>query len=117
MPEKLRRVRLGLTVGRTKTQSGQTGLVVDAVTKGSPAEQKGLAAGDLIVQVDDRPIQNAIDFYIKMMHKEVDDPIRLTYVRPNDLKSAKRSVELKLMSRPLPDGRLLSRSSSRCRSN
>jgi serine protease Do len=109
VPEKLRRVRLGLTVGRTKTEGSQTGLVVDAVTKGSPAEQKGLAAGDLILQMDDQSVQNPIDFYIRMMHKEIDDPIRLTYARPSDPKSAKRTVELKLVSRPLPDGQLLAR--------
>ncbi len=109
MPEKLRRVRLGLTVHRMKTEGTQTGLLVDAVTKSSPAEQKGLAAGDLILQMDNQPVKNAIDFYIKMMHKEVDDPIRLTYIRPSDAKQARRAVDLKLVSRPLPDGRELAR--------
>ena len=109
MPEKLRRVRLGLTVGRMKTEGSQTGLVVDAVGKGSPAEQKGLAAGDLILQVDNHPVQNVIDFYVKMMHKEVEEPIRLTYIRPSDPKAAKRTVELKLLPRPLPDGQALAR--------
>ncbi len=107
VPEKLRRVRLGLTVGRTKTEGAQTGLVVDAIMKGSPAGEKGLAAGDLILQMDDQPVQSPIDFYIRMMHKEVDDPIRLTYVRPSDPKKAGRTVELKLVSRPLPDGKKL----------
>jgi serine protease Do len=107
MPEKLRRVRLGLTVGRMKTEGSQIGLVVDSVAKGSPAEQKGLAAGDLILQVDGRPVQNVIDFYVKMMHKEVEEPIRLTYIRPPDPKAAKHTVELKLLPRPLPDGQAL----------
>jgi serine protease Do len=109
VPEKLRRVRLGLTVGRTRTEGSQKGLVVDAVMKGSPAEQKGLAAGDLILQMDDQPVQNPIDFYIRMMHKDVDAPIRLAYVRPSDPKATKRMVELKLVSRPLPDGKALAR--------
>jgi serine protease Do len=109
VPEKLRRVSLGLTVGRTKTEGSQTGLVVDAVTKDSPADRKGLAAGDLILQMDNQAVQNPIDFYIRMMHKEVDDPIRLTYVRPSDPRTARRTAELKLVSRPLPDGKQLAR--------
>ena len=109
MPEKLRRVRLGLTMGRMKTEGSLTGLSVDTVSKGSPAEQKGLKAGDLILQVDDSPVRSVIDFYVKMMHKEVGEPIRLTYVRPGDPKSVNHVVELTMLSRPLPDGRLLAR--------
>jgi serine protease Do len=109
MPEKLRRVRLGLTVGKMKTEGTQGGLIVDGVSKGSPAEKEGLQAGDIILQVDNHPVKSAIDFYVKMMHKEVDDPIRLTVVRPNDPKAAQHVVNLKLAARPLPDGQQLAK--------
>jgi serine protease Do len=109
MPEKLRRVRLGLTMGRMKTQGSLTGLVVDAVSKGSPADEKSLGAGDLILEVDGHSLHSVIDFYVKLMHKEVGEPIRLTYVRHDDPKSTRQVADLTLLPRPLPDGRLLAR--------
>lgn len=109
MPEQLRRVRLGLTMGRMKTQGQFTGLAVEIVSKGSPAEEKGLAAGDLITAVDGRSLRSIIDFYVAMMHKDVGEPIRVTYVRPGESRAAARVVELTLQPRPLPDGRALAR--------
>jgi serine protease Do len=109
MPEKLRRVRLGLAVGRMRTDGALTGLIVDAVSKDSPADKKGLSSGDLILAVDGHELQSVIDFYVKMMHKEVGEPIRLTYVRPRDAAARRREVELTLSPRPLPDGQALTR--------
>jgi serine protease Do len=109
MPEKLRRVRLGLSMGRMQTQGQFTGLAIDAVSKGSPADQKGLAAGDLITAIDGHNLRSIIDFYVTMMNKDVGEPIRVTYVRPKETKPAGRVVELSLLPRPLPDGRALAR--------
>jgi serine protease Do len=107
MPEKLRRVRLGLTMGHMATAGGFSGLTVDAVSQGSPADEKDLAAGDLILEVDGRQIRNVIDFHIRMMNKDVGEPIRLTWVRPSEGRPRGRVVELALLPRPVPDGRLL----------
>jgi len=109
MPEKLRRVRLGLTMGPMMTDRRFRGLTVDAVSKDSPAEQKGLQAGDLIVQMDGTALHSVIDFYVKMMPKRVGDPIVLQYVRNQQGRQEIRTVELTLLPRPLPDGRLLAR--------
>jgi serine protease Do len=109
MPEKLRRVRLGLTMGRMQSQGQFTGLAVDSVSKGSPAEEKGVAPGDLIVEIDGHRLQSVIDFYVRMMHKDVGEPIRLTCVRPKEARPASRTIELALLPRPLPDGRVLAR--------
>jgi len=108
MPEQLRRVRLGLTVGRMQTVGQLTGLAVDAVSKGSPADGKGLAPGDLIVEVDGHKLTSVIDFYVRMMNKAVGEPIRLTYVRPGD-GARTRQTQLSLLPRPLPDGQALAR--------
>jgi len=108
MPEQLRRVRLGLTVGRMQTVGQLTGLAVDAVSKGSPADGKGLAPGDLILELDGHKLTSVIDFYVRMMNKAVGEPIRLTYVRPSDA-SRTRQTQLSLLLRPLPDGRALAR--------
>ncbi|MBN1361270.1 MAG: trypsin-like peptidase domain-containing protein [Sedimentisphaerales bacterium] len=107
MPEKLRRVRLGLTMGRIRTAGPYKGLAVDAVTRDTPAEQNGLIAGDLILAVDGQPLQSVIDFYVKVMHKEVGEPIRLTYARPRQGALQTHQTELTLLPRPLPDGRAL----------
>jgi len=107
MPEKLRRVRLGLTMGRMTTVGGLTGLVVDSVSKASPADQQGIAAGDIVVEIDDRKLTGIIDFYVKMMHKEAGEPIDLATVRPAGAALQSRTVKLTMQPRPLPDGRKL----------
>jgi len=110
MPEKLRRVRLGLVVGRKKSEGEFTGLQVDSVVKGSPADEKGISTGDIILSVDGRKMRTSIDFYVGLMDKEVGEPIDVEYVKPGALADGRRSVTLRLEARPLPDGRALVRS-------
>ncbi|UCC96938.1 MAG: trypsin-like peptidase domain-containing protein [Phycisphaerales bacterium] len=106
MPEKLRRVRLGLTMGRMTRVGELTGLVVDSVSKASPADRQGIAAGDVVLDIDGRTLTGIIDFYVKLMNKEVGEPIELSCVRPvAGLRS--RTVKLTMQPRPLPDGRAL----------
>ncbi len=107
MPEELRRVRLGLVVGRIKTAGAETGLVIDSVVEGSPAAEKGLEAGDIIVDMDGHKLANIIDFYIRMMSKEAGEPIAIEYVRPPNAEPKK--VELAMVEAPLPDGVELAR--------
>ncbi|MBN2313688.1 MAG: trypsin-like peptidase domain-containing protein [Sedimentisphaerales bacterium] len=107
MPEKLRRVRLGLSMGRMKMVSGYNGLVVDSVSKDSPADEKGIATGDIILEIDGQRLTSVIDFYIKMMGKDIGEPIEVTYVRPTASRLRRQTVELKMQNRPLPDGRRL----------
>ncbi|MHC4517897.1 MAG: trypsin-like peptidase domain-containing protein [Planctomycetota bacterium] len=109
MPEKLRRVRLGLTVGRMTKDGRHEGLAVDAVSKDSPADQNGLSADDLILEMDGHRLHSVIDFYVKMMNKEVGEPIRLKYVRPRGGRPKSGVAELALLPRPLADGRRLAR--------
>ena len=109
MPERLRRVRLGLVMGRMKTAGKFTGLVVDSVVKGSPADEKGIAAGDMVLEIDGKELTGVIDFYIKMMDKEIGEPITIKYVKPEDPRPASRSVQLTMVARPLPDGRELAK--------
>ena len=107
MPEKLRRVRLGLSMARMKSVSGYNGLVVDSVSKESPAAEKGIAAGDIILEIDGSRLTSVIDFYIKMLSKEIGEPINVTYIRPTASLIQKRTVELTMQYRPLPDGQRL----------
>lgn len=107
MPEKLRRVRLGLSVGRVKTLGKYTGLAVDSVTKSSPADEKGVKDGDIILEVDGHELSNIIDFYITMMSKNIGEPINIKYARDSGGSVKTNTVTLKMQERPLPDGKKL----------
>ncbi len=107
MPEKLRRVRLGLAMGRMKKTGKFSGLVVDSVSKASPADKKGISAGDLVLEIDSRKLTSVIDFYVKMMDKEIGEPIEVTYVKSTAAPLRSRTVKLTMLPRPLPDGRKL----------
>ncbi len=107
MPEKLRRVRLGLAMGALRQVGTFRGISVQAVIKGSPADEAGLRASDVIVEIDGRRMTAVIDFYVKMMGKQIGEPIRIGYVRPGDLAAAIKGATLTLADRPLPDGAVL----------
>ena len=107
MPEKLRRVRLGLVMGGMKKIGEFSGLVVDSVSKASPADQECISAGDLVLEIDGQRLTSVIDFYVKMMDKEIGEPIEVAYVRPVEAPLKRRTVKLTMLSRPLPDGRKL----------
>jgi serine protease Do len=107
MPEKLRRVRLGLAMGRVKKIGEFSGLVVDSVSKASPADEQGISAGDLVLEIDGRKLTSVIDFYVKMMDKEIGQPIQVTYVKSSSIPLRSRIVKLTMQPRPLPDGRKL----------
>jgi serine protease Do len=107
MPEKLRRVRLGLVVRRMKRAGEFAGLIVDSVSKASPADQKGISAGDIILEIDGRKLTNVLDFHIKMMGKQIGEPIEIKYIKPADTRLQTRVVSLTMLARPLPDGRKL----------
>ena len=109
MPEKLRRVQLGLVMGRIKTVDQFSGLAVDSVIKESPADKKGMTAGDIVLQIDGRKLTGVIDFYVKMMDKQIGEPIVVKYVRPSASRPQSRTVRLTLAARPLPDGRQLAK--------
>jgi serine protease Do len=109
MPENLRRMQLGLVMGRMRTIGTITGLVIDSVTKGSPADQKGLAGGDVVLEVDGEKLTSIVDFYIKIKDKELGQPIQIKYARPVTAEPEIRTVKLTLVTQPLPDGRKLVR--------
>ncbi|MBN1974687.1 MAG: trypsin-like peptidase domain-containing protein [Sedimentisphaerales bacterium] len=107
MPEKLRRVRLGLDVGRVKTSGAYSGLTVNSVAESSPAAEKGIKTGDIILEVDGHELSNIFDFYIRMMSKDIGEPIKIKYARREGNSAKTDTVTLTLLERPLPDGRKL----------
>ena len=58
--------------------SGADGVVVEEVAKGSPAERVGITRGDLLLAIDDRPIQSASDV-VDVLHEAAGDQRTLRY--------------------------------------
>jgi two-component system, NtrC family, sensor kinase len=79
--------------------SGPDGAVVDEVAKGSPADRVGLTRGDLLLAIDDRPIQGAADV-LEVLHEAGTDQRTLRYTV---LRLGTREV-LDLRLAPVPNG-------------
>lgn len=106
LPEKMRRVNMGLLIGRMECGNNDThGLKVETVFEDSPAAKMGVSQGDLITEIDGEQVHGFIDFYVKMMSKEIGEDIRLTCLRKDT--TATYNVALELQPRPIPDGRAI----------
>jgi hypothetical protein len=79
--------------------TGPDGAVVDEVAKRSPAERVGLKRGDLLLAIDDRPIQSAADV-LDVLHDAGSDERTLRYTV---LRLGTREV-LDLRLAPAPSG-------------
>ena len=104
MPEEMRRVRLGLLVGRFKDVNGASGLIVESVADDSPAYEQGIRKGDLLISMDKEKFTGFIDFYVKLMGKQVGDSIEFEYARGKDDSVIQKTAKLMLEERLLPDG-------------
>lgn len=80
------------------------GVAVDLVEPGTPAEQAGLARGDVIVKLDGRGWSDPLAqdrFAFEIAARRGGDRVRLTVVSPA---GEQREVEFELMSRPWDKG-------------
>ncbi len=109
MPENLRRVQLGLVLGRMKTIGNYSGILVDLVSKASPAEKQGITSGDLIGKINGEKLTSVIDFYVRMKDKQIDETIELEFAEQDGQNLTIKKAKLKLEEKPLPDGRELAR--------
>jgi len=109
MPERLRRVQLGLVLGRMKNIGNYSGVLVELVSKESPADMQGITTGDLILKINGEKLTSVIDFYVKMKDKRIGETIELEFAEPNGQNIKVKTAKLKLEEKPLPDGRELTR--------
>jgi serine protease Do len=78
--------------------ASQSGMAVGAVEPKSPAAAAGLAAGDIVVAVDETPVERPLDFQRAMLDRTPGETLRLTVRRAAS--SSTRTLSLTLGSSP-----------------
>lgn len=68
------------------------GFRLSDVMKGSPAEEAGLRAGDVIVEFDGKPISNLYDFTYVLRTKRPGDTVKLKYRRGSEVREAQATL-------------------------
>ncbi len=76
-------------------QSNVKGLALAGVTKGGPAETGGIRAGDIVVEVAGRPIENIYDYTYALDALKVGEAIQIVVLRGDD----RLAFEIKPVSR------------------
>ena len=72
------------------TETDTAGVLVDGVAKDGPAERGGLLAGDIIVAVAGRKVENIYDYTYALNALKVDDPVTVVVQRDG----AERSLSI-----------------------
>jgi S1-C subfamily serine protease len=65
-------------------QGGVTGVRLTGVAREGPAEKAGLRGGDIIVEVDERPIDNLYDYTYALEALRVGEPASIIVVRDGE---------------------------------
>lgn len=90
-----RHARLGVILGERSEVSGRTGVRLDEVTEGSPAERAGLREGDVVVAVDGNALgrEPASSLMERMADVEPGDTVEITFFRGSDERTARAVAE------------------------
>ncbi|PXA16344.1 PDZ domain-containing protein, partial [Staphylococcus pseudintermedius] len=68
-------------------QDVSTGVVVQKVNDNSPAKNSGLKKGDVIVELDSKPIKDNLAYKQKLtQHIDQQKPVKLKVLRENEVK-------------------------------
>ena len=88
-------LNLGWAADRAATLTGEhRGIMLTSIVPGSPAARASLRAGDVILKVDDKEIQNADDFTWWLDQAGAANSVRFTVARPNQLAQEAFNVRL-----------------------
>jgi Do/DeqQ family serine protease len=96
----VRRGRLGVIIQNLTpqlaeafdTESFQRGAIVAEVQVGSPADQAGIEAGDIVIKVDSIVIESASDLRNQIGQRRINDTIKLTILRDGRSRVIKAQV-------------------------
>ena len=81
------------TIQRYYNLSVSAGALITSVSSGSPADNVGLRAGDVITKMDDENISTAEDFISVLGSHKIGDQIQIVYYRGNAQKAATATLE------------------------
>lgn len=70
----------------------ESGVLVADVEPGTPAESAGLKAGDVILALDNKPVENVPDYYEPLYHIKPGDKVNLSVARARHLLSVEVSA-------------------------
>lgn len=73
--------------------SNETYVVVESVEKGSPADDAGIKAGDIITEIGDEKVENSSYFKYKLYSYEIGDTIKIKVERNGKEKTFKVKLE------------------------
>ncbi|HUP60501.1 MAG TPA: PDZ domain-containing protein [Thermoanaerobaculia bacterium] len=79
-----------------------SGVMIESVESGSPADKAGLRVGDLILSVDGKDVDNAWDLRSALREKKDGDTVRIELVRNR----ARQTVVATLVEREFPETRI-----------
>lgn len=82
------------------SEEGSGGVRLTGVSPGSPAETAGLLAGDVIVKFGEKEIRNIYDYTYALQGKKPGEKVTVVVNRTEGGKTAPRSIEVTLGSRP-----------------
>jgi serine protease Do len=89
-----------------KSLGAQTGVVIESVEPGSPAEKAGLKGGDVITSVNGRPVKSGNDLVNPIATAPIGSKVKLTYVRDHEQKEVTTTVEDRTRVFPNTAGRM-----------
>ena len=69
---------------KVDTNPNLGGAKIDSVTSGSPADQAGIKAGDLVKELNGQPVADGVELIVKIRSFEPGDSITLTVQRDGD---------------------------------
>ncbi|MGV3608556.1 MAG: trypsin-like peptidase domain-containing protein [Planctomycetaceae bacterium] len=78
--ERLEKTTHGL-IGKTKFDPEKRAFVVQTLRAGSPGESAGLKSGDVVTQINDRPIERALDVELAFLGKPAGEEVTISYLR------------------------------------
>jgi putative serine protease PepD len=85
--------RLGVTVTDASGDNGMTGAGIARVEGGSAADEAGLRRGDVVVKVDDVPVQDASSLVATVRGHRPGDTVNLTVVRGGERVQVEASLD------------------------
>jgi serine protease Do len=105
---KVKRGFLGIGLDSVKTEfakvyglgDGRGAIVTDVRDPQSAAAKAGIRAGDVIIEVDGKPVASAMDLIAKISSVTPDNSVNVTYLRENANNIERKTISLRVGERP-----------------